>query len=545
MLKEINGEQFRELLDHGLKNLRLYREKVNDLNVFPVPDGDTGSNMILTLENGMSAIRSGSDELDTLARAFVTAVIFGARGNSGVILSQFLKGMCECFYDAGSIRSEQLSAAFEAGVACAYRAVAEPVEGTMLTVLRESSAAVASACKRSVISAIDEAIAVFLQAAYVSLENTPELLPVLKSAGVIDSGGAGLVYMFEGMQKYLNNEPIENKDEEQSDAHYIDYSKFNPESEFALGYCTELLIQLLKGKQSFDYASFKDGISAFGSSIVTSYEDEKVKVHIHTSEPEKLLAFCHRFGEFLAVKIENMSVQHSEASRLYLSPQRSASAFGVVAVSHDGVMRERYLAMGADVVIDASSGYNPSAKDFTEAFADTGCSVIFVFPNSKNAIFAAEQASGLYKDARVIVLPSKSAAECYSALSMLDFDSCDIEGVTNQLMENIVSIFTVTVTRAVKDAVYDSRSIRRNDYIALAGSRLLGIDSDPFAVAEAVCAAVFEKNEYSVVTVFLGASLDAEAGEKVADIIAARSEYTDVDTINTRAEAYDMLLSFE
>ena len=545
MLKEINGVQFRELLDHGLRHLRLYRDTVNDLNVFPVPDGDTGTNMILTLENGVSAMRSGGAELGELARAFVTAVIFGARGNSGVILSQFLKGMAECFYDVDTVDAKRLAASFEAGVASAYKAVAEPVEGTMLTVLRESADAVKEACDSGQIDTIDDAVTAFLKTAYVSLKNTPELLPVLKSAGVIDSGGAGVVYFFEGIEKLLKGEPIESVSEPQTQTHFIDYSKFTAKSEFPLGYCTELLIQLLDGRTAFEHVDFRGRISELGDSVVTSCADGKVKVHIHTQTPERVMEFCHTFGEFLAVKIENMSVQHSESSRLYFSPQRNDSAFGVVAVSHDDVMKERFIAMGADVVIDASDGYNPSAKDFTEAFAETGCRDIFVFPNCKNIILAAEQASGLFEGGRVFVLPSKSDAECYSALSMLDFDSDDTAAITKQVTENLEGVYTVTITKAVKDAVFDSRTIKRGDHIALKGSDLLAIGRDVYDAAREVCSCVFGERDCSVVTAFIGAQYGEPEGEKLKEIIGEISEYIDVDVINTNATSYEMLLSFE
>lgn len=552
MITEINGEHYRNLLDYGLRNLRLYRQQVNELNVFPVPDGDTGSNMVLTLENGINAIKGKEGDLVTLAHSFANSVIFGARGNSGVILSQFLKGFSEYLCSGESAGCREFVKALEAGVKSAYEAVAVPVEGTMLTVSREGTDAVSSADSSHSLSSINDVVDEFLRAARASLKNTPELLPVLKSAGVIDSGGAGLVYIFEGMNKYLNNESI--SDEAESGAYndnrdairYIDYSKFNSASRFPLGYCTEILLQLSDEKPAPDPDAFKDALNSLGTSIVTSFEADKVKVHIHTHSPERMLSYCHGFGEFLSVKIENMSVQHSESSRFILSPDYKADPeLAVVAVSHDSKMRDLFFAMGADVVIDGSEGYNPSAKDFHDAFNETGSKNIFVFPNSKNSVFAAEQAGKLYSGANVMVLNSRSAAECYSALAMFDFETNDAEALAKELADSIANIFTVTVSRAVKAQSFDSVDIEKGDLIAIAGSRLISVGKDILQVAEEVAEHVTAQKDCSVINVFSGSSFDPKDRDALLKRLHSRAMMTDVDYIETDAASFELLLSFE
>ena len=551
MIKSINGVQYRDLLDHGLRELRLHRDEINELNVFPVPDGDTGSNMVLTLENGINAIKGKEDELCVLARSFSNSVIFGARGNSGVILSQFLKGFSERFFDCAEADVGPFVNALNNGVVSAYKAVSEPVEGTMLTVARESAEALTRAYSEGMAETVDDAVTLFLAAARVSLENTPELLPVLKSAGVIDSGGAGLVYIFEGMRKYLNNETI--SDSSDTDAghtaseqvRYIDYSKYDRTSRFPLGYCTEILLQLSNEKPEPAPDEFKSALNEIGTSVVTSFEADKVKVHIHTVEPERLISYCHSFGEFLSVKIENMSVQHSESSRYTLSDSRALDDTAVVVVAHDEKMRELFFSMGADVVIDGTDGYNPSAKDFHDAFTALGCKNIFVFPNSKSSLFAAEQAAKLYEGARVIVLNSRSAAECYSALAIFDFDSDDVDSLAENLTESIANIYTVTITRAVKAQNYDDAVIEKGDHIALAGSRLIAVGKQLMSVAEETVRTVIGERDCGVVTAFLGAGFDEDTAAELLDIIKRCSVYTDADHICTDSTSYELLLSFE
>ena len=311
MIERIDGICYKNMIDYGVRNLEIHCDILNGLNVFPVPDGDTGTNLVMTVKNGLKAIEDAGEDIAPVAQKFARAIVFGARGNSGVISSQFFKGISEYFAKSDKVDIELFVCALEKGVKAAYEAVAVPSEGTILTVIREATQYVRDNLQK--ITSINSLVELFLEQARISLENTPDLLPVLKDAGVVDSGGAGIVFFFEGVKKYLDGEKLDVSGKAVKD-NYVNYSDFNRQSKF-YGYCTECLIQLTDAKLgsdgNFDYESFKGELSQLGDSIVTSFDDSKIRVHIHSFTPERVLDFCHRFGEFLSVKIENMSVQHT------------------------------------------------------------------------------------------------------------------------------------------------------------------------------------------------------------------------------------------
>lgn len=532
------------LIDFGIRNLSVFRDHVNELNVFPVPDGDTGTNMLLTLENGFAAVRELDGTLSQTASKFAGNIVFGARGNSGVILSQFLKGFSERIAETGDLSPASFVLALHNAVDYSYRAVAEPVEGTMLTVMREATDAVTELNDKNGFADLKELIAAFIKAAKISLDNTPELLPVLKEAGVIDSGGAGLVYVFEGMYKYLNNEQIE-RIEPAAEAKFTDFSKFNRDSSFPLGYCTEMLLQLTNGSRPFDEGEFLERLSELGESIVLSCQDDHVKVHVHSKEPEKVLSFCHEFGEFLSLKIENMTVQHTETHKIVeVCPGEKHTEIGVVAVANDSFMREKFFDMGADVVINAIAGYTPSAKDFMDAFEASDADHVFVFPNYKNSYYAAEQAKELSGNANVHVFETKTEAECYAALAIIDFGSSP-EEVREAVDSALSGIHTVNVSRAVKDKYFGDTAIRRGDYIAVSGSRLYAAGvSFPDVVKKAIDAAD-EEFGCDVITFFFGEGASDKDMDEILAYVEENYPLTDTDAMKTEAERYTLILSFE
>lgn len=546
MIHTINGQHYRNLIDYGIRNLVLYCDKVNDLNVFPVPDGDTGTNMVKTLQNGFNAIAGSTGDLSELSKKFSKAIVFGARGNSGVIISQFFKGFSECFYDTEDASSEEFITALENGVKHAYRAVSRPVEGTVLTVLREATEFTKKQVEQSTDPKnINQVISLFLEKAKHSLENTPNLLPILKSAGVVDSGGAGIIYVFEGMDKYLNDEDIVPVTEGET-AEFVDYSRFNPESEFPYGYCTEFLLQTTNAAKPFVADEFKREIESLGDSVVTVAEEDKVKVHVHTQTPEQVLAFAHQYGEFLSLKIENMSVQHSEtANGVEIFHNGQQSPFAVVAVAHDETMRDLFLDMGADVVIFGSNNLQPTTNDFLRAFEKTEAKDIFVFPNSKNSNLAAVQASGFYADGEATVFDTKSVAECYAALSMMDFEATDRKVQAEEIHTIIENVCPVGIFRAAKDSVFEGEEISRNDFVAYTGSTLVGVGAERLAVSARAVEAVLAEGERDTVTIFAGKNVPEEELDAIAQYIEKRCPYTDLDRIRTQAETFELLLSFE
>ena len=391
MLKKINGPCFIDLINSGIKNLDKHRTVLNDLNVFPVPDGDTGTNMVMTLRYGFDAVKSKNRELCEIAREFSSAAVFGARGNSGVIISQFFKGLSNALDTLEEIDPAVFANALQNGCKYAYASVANPVEGTMLTVVKDASVAVTNALP---LDSINEAVDIFLSEAKKSLQNTPELLPILKKASVVDSGGSGIVYFFEGVKKFLDGDSIDAPEKETTDKkEYIDLTRFNKNTSFEYGYCFEGLLQLRIDPEKFNHAAFKHELSGFADSIVSSQESDKLKLHAHTKTPENIFALCRKFGEFLTVKIENMTVQNimkeqneKKPPKFLYDPDRQPSGFAVVAVATNPYIQKKFFDMGADIVI--LSEIAPSSQDFMDAFKLTSSKRILVFPNSSNSILS-------------------------------------------------------------------------------------------------------------------------------------------------------------
>ena len=529
------------MIKYGVNNLEKHCSVVNDLNVFPVPDGDTGTNMVMTVKNGLPALNTDNESLSSVAKSFANAALFGARGNSGVIISQFFKGVSEGFQQDDA-DAHQLSYALEMGCKYAYAAVAKPVEGTVLTVIKDGVAALKNSLETS--STIDQAIDVFLKEARVSLENTPNLLPILKKAGVIDSGGAGLVYFFEGIERYLTGQPLEEIQSATEAAPQIDYSAFNRFSKFEYGYCTETLLQLTVDEQQFDYTAFSNQLQQLGESIVTSFEQDKIKVHIHTHTPEKVLAFCHQFGEFLSLKIENMSVQHTQTLEKYLyTPSQEEACFALVTVAPNGVLQKMLSEMGADVVILSAEA--PSSKDFLEAFELLSAKNILVFPNSSNSILSAIQAGSLYDKANVTVVNCHSIAECYSAMATIDFCNPNMDDVLAVINETMANVYAVSITRATKSVQFGAKNIVKDDYLALSGDEVLSTGNNFETVVLETAKTVINSRDCGVMNMFYGQRVTKQLAESLQETL--EMTYCDVEVclIPTQDIVYDLILSFE
>lgn len=543
MAKSIDGVCFKNMVDYAVRNLNKHVKIVNQLNVFPVPDGDTGTNMVTTIHKGLQGIEDTIIDLPSVSRVFARSVVFEARGNSGVIVSQFLKGIVEKFYDVDIVDGELFVKALESGVDYAYSSVATPVEGTMLTVIKEATEAV----KREFtpLQSVDDIIDSFIKHAKVSLENTPEILAVLKENGVVDSGGAGIVYLFEGMKKYFDGETLEDVENGQhSQNGKVDYDVFDRNSRFEYGYCTELLLQLLNSKECFDYGEFKSELSALGDSLVVSNEDDKVRVHIHTHYPEKVFGLCHKYGEFLASKIENMTVQHTEnTKRILCSDVKDKGAFCVVAVAYDRDIQQLFADMGADVVIYCED--NISTKDYLDAFKQCDADEILVFPNNSDAILAAIQAKKIYKKAHVTVINSSETAECYAALPTIDFEETDIHKVVDDLNAIIDGLYIVSVTRGEEDFQYAGHNIYRNDYYSFAGKELIVINKSLEEAVVSTIIKVAETQDVDVITLYYRTEISENQIEKIVNMAKAAGICADFYSVETDSLTYELTVTFE
>lgn len=488
----IDGELYSQLITAGAANLSIHEEEVNNLNVFPIPDGDTGSNMLLTMNGGKNAIIQEAN-ISKAAQVIASGMLLGARGNSGVILSQFFDGISSGFADLATADVAQFGIACREGVKHAYEAVMTPVEGTILTVVKDATEYACSIKADSILDFIEN----FIAEAKLSLERTPNLLPVLKKAGVVDSGGAGLIYIMEGMKQFLKGETISTANKEDlsksqhgenfgSQAKGIDLNKFTSDSILEFGYCTELLLRLQNAKcdvENFSVETIKEYLGTIGDSIVAFKTGSIIKIHVHTKNPGKVFDFCQQYGEFLTVKVENMSLQHNnldedEFAKPKKDNTKDAKKYGVVAVASGSGIQQMFREHGADVVINGGQSMNPSAEDFIKAFKEANAETIFVFPNNGNVILAAKQAAKLFQEAQIEVIETKTIGQGYAGLTMLDTTSNDTQQILDDINMGIEGVDTYMISHCVRDAEMDGKQLHAGDYIGFLDKKILVASSD-------------------------------------------------------------------
>lgn len=488
----IDGELYSQLITAGAANLSIHEEEVNNLNVFPIPDGDTGSNMLLTMNGGKNAIIQEAN-ISKAAQVIASGMLLGARGNSGVILSQFFDGISSGFADLTTADVTQFGIACREGVKHAYEAVMTPVEGTILTVVKDATEYACSIKADSILDFIEN----FIAEAKLSLERTPNLLPVLKKAGVVDSGGAGLIYIMEGMKQFLKGETISTANKEDlsksqhgenfgSQAKGIDLNKFTSDSILEFGYCTELLLRLQNAKcdvENFSVETIKEYLGTIGDSIVAFKTGSIIKIHVHTKNPGKVFDFCQQYGEFLTVKVENMSLQHNnldedEFAKPKKDNTKDAKKYGVVAVASGSGIQQMFREHGADVVINGGQSMNPSAEDFIKAFKEANAETIFVFPNNGNVILAAKQAAKLFQEAQIEVIETKTIGQGYAGLTMLDTTSNDTQQILDDINMGIEGVDTYMISHCVRDAEMDGKQLHAGDYIGFLDKKILVASSD-------------------------------------------------------------------
>lgn len=491
MGKQIDGVAYSNMLKRAAINLKNHAGEINDLNVFPIPDGDTGDNMLLTLMGGVDALKEESTSLAEVSRNVANGMLFSARGNSGVILSQFFDGIAAGLSESDVADSHQLGKAFRVGVKHAYNAVMKPTEGTILTVAHDATE---FACTNKNKDA-EEFFGSFIEEGKRSLDRTPDLLPMLKKAGVVDSGAAGLICIVEGMFSALDGD--KNYDYTQLDsmpssngASEIDLDAFNEDSVLEFGYCTELLVRLQNAKtdiENFDISLITDFLQTVGDSIAAFKTGSIVKIHVHTKTPDKVLAFCQQFGEFLKLKIENMTLQHNSTMQDEETEKMERKAYGVVAVACGEGIQNTFREIGADVIVEGGQSMNPSSEDFLKAFDKVNADTIFVFPNNSNVILAAKQAAQLYSKADVRIINSKTIGDGYAALTMTDGELTDpdeVEALFNMGMENVI---TAEVSQCVRDADMQDVQVHKGDYIGFVGKNILSAMPDRKSATMAMC----------------------------------------------------------
>lgn len=511
----LDGELLAKMAQGGAAQLHSNAEEVNKLNVFPVPDGDTGDNMAMTIESGIAAIENNtSKDLAVVMRQLSKGMLLGARGNSGVILSQFFAGFAKGLESYSKADASAVGGALSLGVSQAYGSVMTPTEGTILTVARE---AVEYAVKQiTPESTIRSLFADLVKEMYASLQRTPEILTVLKEAGVVDSGGAGLFYIMDGFYRVLNGEEVKASVSAaaQSKAQ-INLDAFGPDSVMTYGYCTEFLLRLQTSKvdlDTFDYNVISDFLKTIGDSIVIFQTDSIVKVHVHTLTPEKVLAECRKYGEFLTLKIENMSVQHNENAEIKEAAKaKEHKTYALVAVANGDGVKNTFLEFGVDAIVDGGQTQNPSAKDFLDAFEKIDADHIYVFPNNGNIIMAAAQAAEIYTDAKIHVIESKNLGAGYTALSVFDPECESAEVQIEAFKEAIAAVTTGYISPSIRDAELNGVQIKNGDFIGFVGKEMMVSEPTKAAAAHGLIEKMLSDDKF-MLTVFFGK--DAEESDK-------------------------------
>lgn len=544
--KFLNGELFAKMFRGGAARLRSKVKDVNDLNVFPVPDGDTGDNMVMTMEGGMKALSSvGTDSLDKVAKSLTDGMLLGARGNSGVILSQFFAGIANGFLDHETADVKEIGDALLNGVRQAYSAVNTPTEGTILTVARESVEYAVSRINGE--STVDSLFMDLVSEMNESLKRTPEMLAVLKEAGVVDSGGSGLKYIAEGFLKILKGEEIDDPEDVMSSYAYndIDISRFGPDSSMTYGYCTELLLQLMNSKnnpETFNVSVITDFLKKIGDSIVAYKTGTIIKLHVHTMQPYKVLEFCHNFGEFLTVKIENMSVQHHET--LAKPKEKPHKKYGIVAVANGEGIKELFIKLGADGIVGGGQTMNPSSQNFIDAFEKINADHIFVFPNNGNIILAAKQAAQIYEKAKIHVIESKSIGECYAALPAVDFGENDADVIEAKMTEAMTEVETGYVTNAVRDTEMNGVKVRKGEFIGFCGKKIISSDEDMVTAVVKLIGGM-DSTEKDTINLFYGKDVDEEMLKNVSDAITDAYPDSELYALSGGQDVYRFIIVTE
>ncbi len=545
--ERIDGVLFANMLRQGAVNLERHRQAVNDLNVFPIPDGDTGDNMFMTISAGAQELSGGETSLSQVSSRAARGMLLGARGNSGVILSRFFAGIAQGLAGEEDADIRDLCEAFSAGVREAYGAVSDPTEGTILTVFREG---VDYASRRlTQESTVQSFFSDFLSELRLSLERTPDLLDVLRESGVVDSGGAGFVYIAEGMKNALEgeNEALSAPKEQ---VRRLDLSLFGEDSVLEYGYCTEFLLRLQRSKgeiEAFDLDAMIRFLNGIGESVAAFREGSIVKAHVHTMTPGEVLNYGQRFGEFLTLKIENMTLQHSERiaeGRDPLAKKGPHKRYGIIAVASGDGIKKTFSSLGCDAVIEGGQSMNPAAEDFIRAFDSVSADTIFVFPNNGNVILTAQQAAALYRKAKIIVIESKTIGEGYAAISMLDTNEEDADAIRREMEEVIAGVKTGSVSCASRDTKLDGFEICAGDYIGFCDKEILSDSGDKLEAAMQLLSRM-EAGKSDILLVICGSGASEEEAHRLYEAAGKAYPRTEAILIDGGQPIYDFIFVLE
>ena len=543
MKQIINGADFRRLVISAAASVELHKQQLNELNVFPVPDGDTGTNMSMTINAGANDLRKAEDpSLEKAASITASALLRGARGNSGVILSLLFRGISKKLKGVQTCDGVLWAEALQSGVDAAYKAVMKPAEGTILTVSRLAAAAARKAAKENNhIEFVQEAA---IAEAKVALANTVNQNPVLKKAGVVDAGGKGWLFVLEAMLSAMQGEDVVIPEgyETGESKEQADFSDFNDE-DITFTYCTEFIINRENDKDPEILRAFLDSL---GDSLVLVDDDEIIKVHVHTNDPGKALHEAMDYGSFATVKIENMRLQHTEKvmSEQEMAPKiaQPEKAIGVVSVCAGDGLADVFMNLSVDGIISGGQTMNPSTQDILEAVNKVPAETVFVFPNNKNIIMAAQQVNELTPK-NVVVIPSKTVPQGITA--MLSFNpEGTVEENEEAFNEALGTVETMQITYAARDSDFDGHLIKEGDYLAMYGSALFGTSKDIKVLLRALAEKV-NKDGKEFITIYYGEDIQEKHAQKAADLFQEICPNAEVNLLRGGQPVYYYMISAE
>ena len=561
-MKTINGQTLKQMLISGGNNLYNHYPEVDALNVFPVPDGDTGMNMNLTMTSGAKEIQNRADgDAYEIAKAFSRGLLMGARGNSGVITSQIFRGFSQGLEGKSEVDAMDFADAWQKGVEVAYKAVIRPVEGTILTVVRESSQFLHDHVKANF--TIEKAMEYLIKEGKESLKRTPELLPILKEVGVIDSGGQGLIYIYEGMLAAAQGNFIERSQATATDAENPIVAAGAAMDEEEFGYCTEFIMSLGPDsvKKPFNEKRFTNILNSHGNSLVVVRDEDIVKVHVHTLNPGTVLNYAQQFGEFLKLKIENMTEQHHQLATGALGvddvhedlvpepekeePVRERSDYAMIAVSSGPGIDDFFKEIGVAEIVKGGQTMNPSSEDFLAAIKHANAKNIYIFPNNSNIVMAASQASEMVddEDTNVYVIPSKTILQGISSSIMFNSEASPEENF-EEMKAALTNVKSGEITFAIRDSEINGVHVKKDDFIGIVEKQIIADDKDKIKVLKALLVKMIDDNS-SLITLIVGEGVSDEEVETIKTYIAKEYADLDLDLHIGKQPVYSFLIGVE
>ena len=555
-VKAINGGQFQAMVQAGANRLNQNAEFVNSLNVFPVPDGDTGTNMDLSMTSGAKAVRDATSEhVGELAGILSKGLLMGARGNSGVILSQLFRGFSKAIIDKEELNAQDLAAAFQNGVETAYKAVMKPVEGTILTVSR--GAAIAAEKQAAKTDDCIEVMEAALRGAKKTLAKTPDMLPVLKEVGVVDSGGQGLVFVYEGFLESLSGKVVESDLQAptpgQMDAmvnaeHHRSVQGHLATEDIAFGYCTEIMVKIGEGPtvdSEFDYDTFRNYLNELGDSLLVVADDEIIKVHVHTEQPGEVMNYGQKFGSLIKIKVDNMRVQHEtilEHDHEADATPKERVPYGIISVAAGKGIQTLFSSMGANYIISGGQTMNPSTEDILKAIEAVNADKVIILPNNKNIFMAADQAAEV-SEIPAIVIPSKTISQGMTALLGFN-DQVSLEENEAAMRDMLEEVVSGSVTTAVRDTSIDGVDIKENDCLGMIEGKIVVSTPDRFeASLETLKGMINEDTE--IITIIVGEEGSEEEAKNLEAALVELNDELEVEIHQGDQPVYPYLFAAE